>query len=234
MQNPSDLPIGLTGILLNWSRSENVRKILDQWQHGGVVSEAFVWNNCSSEVISHPWARVLNANGDFGLYSRFALAALARTSAVLIHDDDLDIPAPQLRRLYDHWNADPNILHGIFGRAPTRAGLYAIPIDRREAEVPIVLTRALIAPQSAFARFFALANKLEEIQRDSLPHGNGEDIILSYAVRNATHRLNRVHPIAVVELPAANPIHKRNGWDRHVTHRSCVMAACEAWLSKQS
>jgi len=45
----------------------------------------------------------------------------------------------------------------------------------------------------------------------------------------ASGRLNRVHRVAVNELPAPHSIHGRN-WKGHVAHRTRLLRACEAWL----
>ncbi len=222
---------GLSAVILNWTRPENLHRILEGWHRGGVVTSAIVWNNRPEVEIRHPWAKVLNANADFGLYSRFAAAALAPTEAVLIQDDDLEIAAEDIERLYAHWRADPGVLHGIFGRAPKEDGSYARFIDGIEGDVPVVLTRALIGSRGSFARFFLAAPAFEEIQRGSVPRGNGEDIILSYSVRQFTGRLNRVHAVGVRELSQTGAIHRRVGWKVHALHRSRVMEAAEAWLA---
>ena len=91
----------VTGVILNWKRPTNVARILSGWQTSGVVSEAIVWNNNPAATFRHPWANVVNAAQDMGLYTRFAAACLARHDCVLIQDDDLELPAESLRTLAD-------------------------------------------------------------------------------------------------------------------------------------
>lgn len=230
-------PHAVSAVILNWARPRNIDRILASLASGGVVDDVIVWNNrAESPYWPHPPAtgslavRVVNCSADFGLYTRFAAGLFAKNECVLIQDDDIELPAASLSTLYSAWTADPLILHGIFGRAPRHDGSYARAI-RGEAECPVVLTRAVLTHRSNFAEFFRLAPMFDEIQRNSQPHGNGEDIIFSYVAMNRSGRKNRIHSVAKLELPDTDSM---NGRDRaaHVAHRSRVLRACEAWLSR--
>ncbi|MCA9270488.1 MAG: glycosyltransferase [Planctomycetales bacterium] len=218
----------VTGVILNWKRPTNVARILSGWQASGIVNEAIVWNNNPAATFRHPWANVVNAAQDMGLYTRFAAACLARHDCVLIQDDDLELPAESLRALVDAWQDDPDIIHGVFGRAPKPDGSYARNIGG-DADSPVVLTRVLVAHRRYASQFFQVAPAFDDIQQGGKPVGNGEDIIFSYVARKASGRLNRVHRVAVNELPAPHSIHGRN-WKGHVAHRTRLLRACEAWL----
>ena len=80
----------VTGVMLNWKRPTNVARILAGWQASGFVTEAIVWNNNPAATFRHPWARVINAAQDLGLYTRFVAACLAENECILIQDDDLE------------------------------------------------------------------------------------------------------------------------------------------------
>lgn len=218
----------ITGVILNWKRPENVRRIVDGWLASGIVTEAIVWNNNPAERFRHGWAKVVNADQDLGLYTRFAAACLAQQPCVLIQDDDLELPVETMRGLYDAWRQDSDVLHGLFGRRPKADGSY----DARnvpDGEVPVVLTRALLAARRYAADFFDVAPEFESVQREGRPAGNGEDILFSYTAMRYTGRFNRVHRLPVNELPAPHSIHGRN-WSAHIAHRSRLIRACEAWL----
>ena len=163
-----------------------------------------------------------------GLYTRFAAACLASNDCVLIQDDDLELPAESLQALVDAWHDDPDIIHGVFGRAPKPDGSYARNIGG-DAESPIVLTRVLVADRRYASQFFQVAPTFDEVQREGKPAGNGEDIIFSYVAMSQSGRLNQVHRVAVNELPAPHSIHGRN-WKLHVAHRTRLLNACEKWL----
>jgi hypothetical protein len=221
----------ITGVLMNWKRAANVARIVAGWKSGGIVSEAIVWNNNPDPKFALPKglpATVVQAGQDMGLYTRFAVACLAQNECLLIQDDDLELKTESLRRLHEAWLGDPDILHGVFGRAPKWDGSYAKNI-RGNGNVPVVLARVLLAHRRYAADFFRVAPVFAEIQRDSCPFGNGEDIILSYTARSSSGRLNRVHDIPVRELPAPHAMHGRNR-AAHIAHRTRLLQACEAWL----
>ncbi len=220
---------GITGVILNWKRPTNVARILSSWKTGGIVDEAIVWNNNKDVTFRDDWASVVNTNEDMGLYTRFAAASLARNDCVLIQDDDLEVPVESLQVLFDAWRADPEIVHGVFGRAPKSDGSYARNIGGN-ADSPIVLTRILLAHRRYASRFFQVAPTFDELQREGRPAGNGEDIVFSYVARHASGRLNRVHLVPLTELPAPHSIHGRN-WKAHVKHRTRLLKACEQWLN---
>jgi len=223
----------ITGVMLNWRRPGNVARILAGWRAGRLVTEAIVWNNNPAAPLPrHDWASVIQSPRNMGLYPRFAVALLARHDCVLIQDDDLELPDETLEALHEAWQRDPEVIHGIFGREPKPDGSYARPL-RGDKEAPIVLTRALIVRREYMADFFHLAYRPEiiEVQRRSRPPGNGEDILLSYAVRLATGRLNRLHGLPVRELPAPHAIESLPG---HWPHRTRLLRTCEAWLEEAS
>lgn len=230
MANPSG-PI--TGVILNWKRRKNVLRILDGWQSSGLVSEAMVWNNNPDITFRHDWASVINTNKDLGLYTRFAAACLAKNECVLIQDDDILLPVESLNALYQAWLDDPEVLHGLFGRAPKPDGSYADMIQG-DQEAPVVLTRALLSHRRHAAAFFDIAPDFSVLQQEGIPAGNGEDILFNYAVRKSSGRLNRVHDLKAKELRnGGHAIHKRNE-QAHFDHRTRLMRACEIWLAKES
>jgi hypothetical protein len=131
---------------------------------------------------------------------RVAVACLAQNECFLVQDDDLELPADSLRSLHEAWRRDPDVLHGVFGRAPKWDGSYAKNIVGN-GNVPVVLTRVLLALRRYAAQFFQVAPAFDAIQRDSRPFGNGEDIMLSDTAGSASGRLNWVHGIPVHDLP---------------------------------
>jgi len=199
----------VTGVMLNWKRPTNVARILSGWQASGIVTEAIVWNNNPAATFRHQWAS---------------------NECLLIQDDDLELPAESLRALVDAWQDDPDIIHGVFGRAPKPDGSYARNIGG-DAESPVVLTRVLLAHRRYASRFFQVAPTFDDVQREGKPAGNGEDIIFSYVATSESGRLNRVHRVSVTELPAPHSIRGRN-WKGHVAHRTRLLRACEAWLKE--
>ena len=223
----------ITGVMLNWKRPANVQRIVAGWLAGGLVTEAIVWNNNPNAPLGPiTGAKVINAGRDLGLYTRFAAACLAQHECVLIQDDDLELPQPSLAALHAAWQADPAVIHGVFGRTPKPDGSYARNVQG-DVEVPVVLTRVLLAHRRYAAQFFEVTPHFSAIQSGGKPQGNGEDILFSYTARRASGRLNRVHRVAVTELPAPHSIHGRN-WQAHINHRTRLLRACEAWLQEKT
>jgi len=221
--------MSMSVVILNWKRPDNLARIVIDLQRSGLTDDLLVWNNNSASPLKLEQASVINASRDMGLYTRFAAACLARHEAVLIQDDDLVVPLDSLRYLYNAWMREPDILHGIFGRAAKPDGSYARDI-RGDSEAPIILTRALIAHRSHAAQFFVHLPEFMHLLQMGCPVGNGEDIVFSYVARRTAGRLHRVHRLTVEELPAPDPIHGRH-WLRHVAHRTAVMQAAETWLA---
>lgn len=224
------MKVALTGVILNWKRPDNVRRILDGWQRDGTVQQAIVWNNNPAVYFRHPWAQSVNASTDLGLYTRFAAACLATTQAIFIQDDDLELSSESIEALAAAWNEDPEILHGVFGRGPKEEDDSYATKYRGDHEVPIVLTRALVASQHYAGDFFVEASRFHSLQQGSLPPGNGEDIIFSYLAMRRSGRLNRIHDVEVSELNADHSIWERNR-DAHMAHRTTIMRACRDWVS---
>ena len=220
---------GISAVILNWKRPENVARIVSGWLADGFVTEAIVWNNNPAAPFRHGWAQIVNAEQDLGLYTRFAAACPANYECILIQDDDLAIPVNSLRVLYEAWRRSPDVLHGIFGRRPAPDGSYD-PRNVGTGEAPIVLTRALLAHRRYASEFFKAATRFETIQRDGRPVGNGEDIIFSYTVMQLSGRMNYVHRLPVSELPAPDAIHQRDR-TAHLAHRSRLLRACQDWLT---
>jgi len=223
----------ISSVVLNWKRPANVLKIAAGWRDSNLVSDPIVFCNAAGERYRIPpggvtGCRMIEAREDFGLYTRFAAACLVKCECVLIQDDDLIVPESTLGSLFAAWQAEPERLHGIFGRGPDASGAYARQFRGRH-DVPIVLTRALLMRREYAWKFFAAAEHFAAIQRDGRPVGNGEDIILSYAAMAESGKMNRIHDLPIVELPAVDAIHARN-WGQHVAHRTRLMRACEHWL----
>lgn len=224
--------IKISACFLNWRRPDNLKANLDRLRRHPLVDDCIVWNNNGGHVFQHDWPTVLNGSRDLGLHTRFAAAALLKHDCVLIFDDDLRLPPQTIDRLVEFWQQEPDLVHGIFGRRLKRDRSYGIDVNRKEAEVPIVLTRALVFHRKYAAAWLAAALRFEKILRDGSPVGNGEDILLSYVARKATGRLNRVHKLPSTELPPGPRevgIHSR-GWGAHLTHRTRLCRFLEDWL----
>lgn len=218
-----------TAIMLNWDRPENVSRITEGWMQSPFIQKGVVFSNKPGLPELPPIAVGISSTEDLGLTTRFMAGLLAETDVVFIQDDDLIVHDEALKALLEYHAADPEILHGIFGRRPKGDGSYARLVDKVEAEVEVVLTRALVCQKQHCVDFFVHLKDFP-ILRSGNPKGNGEDIVFSFVTMANSGRLNRVHKLNVTELDSRSAIHHRPG---HIARRSTVMRHCVSWLTNQ-
>lgn len=225
----------ITCVLLNWKRPDNVCQIIKSYESVPLISEVIVWNNNPDRTFVYNdrrgLVRIVNSATDMGLYTRFAASCLAASDCLLIQDDDIVAPQATIETLHAAWRDDPSILHGVFGRSPKPDGSYAT-LHTGNADVPVVLTRMLLARRPYAAAFFVTAPQFASIQRSSEPFGNGEDIIFSYVAQKISGKLNKIHAVSTSELSAEHAIHRRYAAG-HLAHRTRVLRACSRWLAEQ-
>lgn len=220
----------LTVVMLNWRRPHNVLQNLRHYAAFNIVHRVICFNNgprlryhgrLPDNVV------VIEASQDLGLYSRLATGALATTSAVFHTDDDLLVPESSLMALYDRWCEEPNSCHGLHGRN----AVTEYDPKNQFGRVDIVLTRALICSRAV--NDVALAATPYFADLGSVPVGNGEDIILSFAASFLSGVRNAAYDLSYVEQPDRNDdaagvavvaIHKR--WPGHLQHRTNVVVRC--------
>ncbi len=217
--------------MLNWKRPENVAAIVNGCAQNPLIASGIVWNNHFSGLppfkSGHDFVLV-TPDCNVGLNGRFFAASMMERECVLIQDDDLELPPETVNRLHEAWKADPEIIHGLFGRRPSPDGSY----NSRNApagECPIILTGALVVSRLNVYRMLIHLPDFAAIQAAGQPEGNGEDIIFSYVVRFYSGRMNRVHQLTAKPLPAPDAISR---WPGYAKHRTCVVRACEDWLRR--
>lgn len=219
--------MSITGVILNWKRPDNVRRILASWRASGLVSQAIVWSNRGT--VKDGWATIIQANRDCGLYSRFAAALFANNPCVLWQDDDLLLPQQTLSRLNIEWLTRTELVHGIFGRRPSPDGSYNGTNAHGDVSV---LCRVYMAHRRHAQHFFRYADQWATQQLDGAPEGlPHDDILFCYGAMHTNHGArNRAWKLPVEELPAPHAIHARNGWAAHVAYRTRLMRTYEAWI----
>lgn len=226
----------LTAVILNWKRPGNLREhILPSLEANPTIAEIIVVNNNRSEapIAEGGKVTILEGSRDFGLDSRFAAALLARCDFVLIQDDDILLPENSIQELLNAAIADSHRLHCCFGRNPAGANTYASNVDRREAEVEMALTRALVVKREHLSLFFEARESpcIKEARGRHKGYGtnaeNGEDIILSYAMLRKYERKHRVHALPVKELPTGGVGLSELYFDRFRAHRTEIMRAAQ-------
>lgn len=218
----------ITAVMLHWKREKNAKKILRAMEDDPLINEAIVWNNRAKVPFRDDWATVIESSRDMSLTTRFAAAALAKNTCVLIQDDDLLLPQETVRGLFQKWLETPDILHGLDGRGKNENGEYANAF-RGDRDVPIVLTRALLMHRRLAGEFFAAYGNFEDLLTKGIPRGNGEDIVLNYVAQRLSGRWNRIHNLPRTELPDPHAIHRRSS--NHNSYRTQVMRRSEEWLA---
>lgn len=213
----------ITVVMLNWVRPANVITNLHRYASYRIVSQVLCFNNGAPlrESVALPSKCVLlEASSDLGLYSRFAAGSLARTEAIFHTDDDIAVPESTLGALYRSWFAARLCCHGLYGRnvRPTYQTQNVV------GPVEVVLTRALICGRDTNNAALSAVNRFADLVSE--PHGNGEDIILSFAAMAMARTLNVTYALPAENYPddPRQAIHRR--WPDHLKHRQRVVERC--------
>jgi hypothetical protein len=224
----------VTVVMLNWARPANVLKNIARYSSYAIVDQILCFNNgppLDCVALSSSKCVLIEASRDLGLYTRFAIAALAGTDAIFHTDDDIAVPEPTVEKLYDRWTEAPLNCHGLHGRA-VHDGYDGTAAFGR---VEVVLTRALMC--SIRTNNIALSFKSDFDDFACVPAGNGEDIVLSFAAMHVSRRLNYAYKLEAEEYPdppsqcQAIAIHSR--WPGHFDHRREIVRRCREIFSLQ-
>lgn len=213
----------ISAVLLSWERVEGVRQICTRLDEHPMVGEIIVWNNhpATHLEIDSPKARVINCSQDFGLFTRFAGAALAKHECILYHDDDLLAPAATIDALYERWLERSLTCHGPFGRNATESKYTK---QLAFGAVEIVLTRLAMVHRRVCVH--ALSKIPAFADMPGVPVGNGEDIVLSHAAMDLSWRLNRAWELPTTELGEDDDVSIHRRYPEHMVHRSRVVRRC--------
>lgn len=214
----------ISAVLLNWQREEGIREICARLSAHDLVGEIIVWNNNPAVhlEIALEKARVINCSEDFGLFTRFAAASLARNACILYHDDDLVVADETLEELYGHWCRRPGLCHALFGRCFGPRGEYNTRVVYGPVEM--VLTRYAMVHRRVCVH--ALSKTPAFADLPGVPVGNGEDIILSYAAMDLSGGLNRAYNRSLIDLGQDENVSIHRRYPGHVEHRSRVIRRC--------
>ena len=213
--------------MMNWARPQFVADLAPYYAGLAQVAGVHIWDHTGK--ISMPAAarvQCVRASADYGLYARFAMAALVDSDPVLLVDDDIRLPAQTIAGLLERWRACPQIVHGLIGRRPAGDGEYRrVTVSGR---CPIILTRAAMLSRALCAQTLAAGLRLLETA-PGRPRGNGEDIVMSYTAMAASRQLNCS---CYGTLPFEN-IEERDGpeaicvrFPEHYEHRTRVIRWC--------
>jgi hypothetical protein len=201
---------------------------LHRYASYGIVEQVLCFNNgapLGRMAALPPKCVLIESSGDLGLYSRLAAASLAKTAAIFHTDDDLGVPEATLQALFDQWRAAPHCCHGLYGR-------LVQPLYRPEnvyGPVEVVLTRALICSRVINNSALSAIHLFDEME--AVPHGNGEDIILSFTAMAMSRQLNVAHRLQSEDYPDHDAVAIHRRWRHHFAHRQKVVARCRQVFS---
>jgi hypothetical protein len=215
-------------LLLNWKRPANLTRILAVESAYRKVAEVLVFNNNASAPFhySHPKVKVLNASADFGLRSRWILAAVAEGDCLIFQDDDILLPEATFATLISEVGRDSKRVYSLHGRNPGPRDRY----DARPAhgEVEIVLTRTAAIHRT----LVPLILQSEQAFREAgltIPANNGEDIFLSYCIYSRFGKKHKVLRLPFADLSSPHALSNR---PEHIGERTRIVRQCKNFFAR--
>ncbi len=213
-------------LLLNWRRMDNLKHILDVQAEYECIDEILVFNNNRAVHFEHqhPKIKVLNASADFGLRSRWILAALARNPSLVLQDDDILLPEIVFVEFIKAIVQDGERAYSLHGRDPDSRCEYNSKSIKGEAE--IVLTRATCIHKAVVPLIFQQEARLS-VAGYALPTLNGEDIFLSYCLTGHFGKRHKILELPSTELPAPHSLWTRSD---HFKQRTLILRQCRQFF----
>lgn len=224
----------ITVVMLSWMRSANVLEILDALDRDDAVAEILVWNNNSGHrdrliPSRRSKARVVDARENWGFYPKLAMSALASNPIVMILDDDLFVDHDTIEFLMERVQKLPDSLHGIRGRQRSSEGRYEA--KNEFGKVEMLIGRCIMGRRELFARALEFSYLVEDVQKQSSPYGNGEDLILSYSTLYHFNQMNYAYDLPFREMKDHNAVSNQAG---HFDHRTRLMNRCRELIAMKN
>jgi hypothetical protein len=203
-----------------------------------LVTEILLWNNNGkSEFFETDYKKlkVVQAQQNWGVYPRLALALLAKNKFIWTQDDDWLISDLVFKQLLHQFTSAPELVHGIFGRDPKSDNTYALSYQTEESECEMITTAACFFRRNLVSRVFHLIEHpaIQQYQKEAVQLGtlasNGEDILLSYAAMELSGRKNRCYGFPLTQLSDQDG----NGLSEQRAHyeaRTKLMQICREYL----
>ena len=217
-------------LLLNWKRPENVIKIIEHEKNFSSVGEILVFNNNPEVAFEyvHPKVKVINASCDFGLRTRWILAALATHDYLIFQDDDVLIQEDAIHEFIRQLSTDPERIYSMNGRNLDEEGLY----DSTPAvgDVEIALTRAAAIHKSVVPLILSCESRFQK-GGFKLPPANGEDIFLSFCLTAHFGKRHQVLDLPYVELNSPYALSAKLS---HVAERIKITRSCQQFFETET
>ncbi|MGP8238180.1 MAG: hypothetical protein ACLQVW_22605 [Limisphaerales bacterium] len=204
-----------------------LNQLLERYNRMPLVGEILVMNNNATSAIekveqSDSKVTVINASGDLGMVSRFAVATQASFPAVLLTDDGVFLPEETLVALHKGWSRDPSILHGVQNGHPSRKRDLKGEVSWPCAIVPL---RGVLTTVPDCLRSLCVASRRDAKLTGSLKK-NGGDVLLSSVVSQASQRLNLAYRLPIEELRATKLFSARRQ-KKFLESRSAATSWCQ-------
>lgn len=197
----------ITLILLSWKRADNIIKIIDKEFDGELISEVIVWNNNKDVDLTDNLpnnVRLIQANEDFGIRTRFAMGLFAKNDCILYHDDDTHLPKTTIQNMFDEWSLDENIMIGLAGGNPFEGECERCIASGntdshnrhyynkvREGKAHLLLGHGVMLHRKHCCGFFTEERNLPAPPNAS-PFDSHDDIVISYYVMSISKKSNEV------------------------------------------
>ena len=212
-----------TLIILNWKRPGNVIKIINELHDYPNLTTIIVSNGHSNnQLFFKDFNKVISYNDSnlnlvYGLDLRFLRSLSAPTEKIIIIDDDILIDQNNLTKMLNNYENNPNRIVGYEGRN-MESDTHYYKIQPKSPYCDIVLTRLLVCDKMLCNLFFKCKPIVENIYKEGIPYGNGEDIVLSF-IGKLFYNIKKhylVNNLIVTELPSPYSV---SGNNKHNAYR---------------
>ncbi len=206
---------GIASLLINThseKRLANLNKILEIECDYKMLSEVLVFNNTGKPVdYKHRKLKVIEANYDVGLRSRWVLGVLASKQCLFVQDDDLLVGESVMDILHSNYLFDYDKLYGIYGRKIDAIGEYSLT-QSFTGDVDIMLTRLACFDKSLIPFVLEAEDKILPVKYPQAKDFPYDDILLSYTSQSIYNKKPFVPVIEdlsklITELPDSDGLH---------------------------
>jgi glycosyltransferase involved in cell wall biosynthesis len=217
-------------VILNWNRSRQLYRIVGSLRESRIVDDIFIWNNNHETVLFPmrflPEVKVIHSPVNT-LHGRWLAGLMVKKDSVYMQDDDLLFLNEGIELLYDEWEKDPFVIHGLYGRGPDARNNYNLSND---ANPQILTTKCIMFHKKNIPSFFSNLLMMDDDIAE-LTKKNGEDILFSYCAIKNTSRNNKAHSFLkryALNLDESDAIcSKRFHYrDRTMVMRECIKKLC--------
>lgn len=223
----------MISLLINtYDRYENIHHILKTQCDYKIISEVLVFNNGPNPIeLRHKKLKVISANYDVGLRSRWILGALATNSCLFVQDDDLLVQESVFDVIHGNYMFDYDKLYGVFGRKIDALGGYSLE-QGFLGEVDVILTRFACFDKSLIPYLLEAEDRILTERYPKAKDFPYDDILLNYTCKSLYGKKSYAVKIddfdkLVTELPDTNGLHLDSSY---MEKRKEVISTCRRIL----